>query len=173
MQTLTCLSRTFVRHGWSVQQLDMITALVRIVLASGSHKHTARAFVVLNSTGMYCHAYQKYTRSLQNTDTSIIRTHSNSPMVSPIEGFHCSYWPIRLQNDFRYSLNRSRNCCTCKLQCSVCGVLTFTFVYSSSRITYIIILSLEACTHPLSMFCFIPPDFGCCSLHLITVSYII
>ena len=45
-----------------------------------------RAFVALNSTGMYCHAYRKYTRSLRNTDASIIWMHSDSPMVFTIEG---------------------------------------------------------------------------------------
>ena len=35
MQTLTCLSRKFVHHSWPIQQLDIIIALVRIVLASG------------------------------------------------------------------------------------------------------------------------------------------
>ena len=31
-----------------------------------------RAFVALNSTGTHCHAYQKFTGSLRNTDASII-----------------------------------------------------------------------------------------------------
>ena len=47
------------------------------------------SFVALNSTGMHCHAYQKCTGSLRNTDVSIIRTRSGSPIVSAIEGFHC------------------------------------------------------------------------------------
>ena len=34
MLTLTSLSRKFVRHRWSIQQLDIIIALVCIVLAS-------------------------------------------------------------------------------------------------------------------------------------------
>ena len=34
--------------------------------------------------------YQKCTRSIRNTDASIIRTHSGGPMVSAIEGFHCN-----------------------------------------------------------------------------------
>ena len=44
MRTLTCLSRKFVRHGWSIQQLHgIIIALVCIVLVSGqpSRKRTA------------------------------------------------------------------------------------------------------------------------------------
>ena len=49
-----------------------------------------RAVVALNSTGMHCHAYRKYTGSLWNTDASIIQTRNSSPMVSAIEGFHCS-----------------------------------------------------------------------------------
>ena len=48
------------------------------------------AFVALNSTGTHCHAYQKYTGSLRNTDASTIRTRNGSPMMSAIEGFHCS-----------------------------------------------------------------------------------
>ena len=44
------------------------------------------AFVVLNSTGTHCHAYQ---RSLQNTDASIIQPCNGGPMMSAIEGFHC------------------------------------------------------------------------------------
>ena len=39
MQMLTCLSHKFVCHRWSIQQLDVIIALVQIVL---SHKCTAR-----------------------------------------------------------------------------------------------------------------------------------
>ena len=70
------------------------------------------------------------------------------------------------------SLNGSRNCCTCKLHVLSAGVLTYTFIYSSSSITYLIILLLEAFTHSLSIFCIIPPDIDCCSLHLITVSYL-
>ena len=35
-----------------------------------------RAFIALNSTGMHCHAYWKYTGRLRNTDTSIIQTRS-------------------------------------------------------------------------------------------------
>ena len=35
MWTLTCLSRKLVCHGWLIQQLNIIIALVRIVLASG------------------------------------------------------------------------------------------------------------------------------------------
>ena len=46
------------------------------------------AFVALNSTGMHCHAYWKYTGSLRNTDASIIRTCSSSPLVFAIEEFH-------------------------------------------------------------------------------------
>ena len=46
--------------------------------------------IALNSTGMHCHTYQKYTGSLWNMDASIIQTCSNSPMVSTIEGFHCN-----------------------------------------------------------------------------------
>ena len=44
------------------------------------------SFVALNSTGMHCHTYRKFTGSLRNTDVSIIRTRSGSPIVSAIEG---------------------------------------------------------------------------------------
>ena len=37
------------------------------------------AFVVLNSMGMHCHAYRKYTRSLRNMETSYhLNTHQQS-----------------------------------------------------------------------------------------------
>ena len=100
MQMLTCLSHKFVRHHWLIQQLDIIIALVRIVLASDqpfSKVYTSaleHAFVALNNMGMHCHAYRKYTRSLQNTDAFIIRTLSGSPMVFAIEGFHCIFHNI-------------------------------------------------------------------------------
>ena len=45
------------------------------------------AFIALNSTGMHCHAYRKYTGSLRNTDGSIIQTCSGGLMMSTIEGF--------------------------------------------------------------------------------------
>ena len=56
-----------------------------------------RTFVALNSMGVHCHAYQKYTRSLRNTNASFIWTRSNSPMVSAIEGFHCSIKRLQLK----------------------------------------------------------------------------
>ena len=43
--------------------------------------------------------------------------------------------------------------------------LTCIFMYDSPSNTYLIILLLGACTYPLSMFCVIPPNLGCCSLH--------
>ena len=55
--------------------------------------------------------------------------------------------------------------------CSVCGVLTYIFIYSNSSNTYFIILLLEVCTRtdPLTIFGIIPHDLGCCSLHIICV----
>ena len=75
-----------------------IIVLVRIVLASGhaafptsvqQGRALERNFVALNSMGCICHTYRKYTGSLRNTYTSIIRTCSSSLMVPAIEGFHC------------------------------------------------------------------------------------
>ena len=48
--------------------------------------------------------------------------------------------------------------------CTVCRVLTYTFI-SAALAIFFLILSLEASTHNLSMFCIISPDLGRCSLH--------
>ena len=42
------------------------------------------AFVVLDGTSTHCHAYRKYTRSLQSKDTSSLRTLWMAPMVSAL-----------------------------------------------------------------------------------------
>ena len=52
----------------------------------------------------------------------------------------------------------SRNCCPCKLHMLSCVESSHVssyifFIYSSPSNTYLIILHLEACTYPLSMFC--------------------
>ena len=97
MQMLACLSHKVVHH-WSTQQLDITnstgmhsTGLWSAFLTSIQQGRALEcAFVALNSTGIHCHAYRKYTRSLRNTGVSIIRTHIGGPMMSAIEGFHCS-----------------------------------------------------------------------------------
>ena len=69
----------------------------------GSHSSSlwsaflASTFVALNSMGVHCHAYRKYTRSLWNTDASFVWTRSNSPMVSAIEEFHRSIKRLQLK----------------------------------------------------------------------------
>ena len=94
-RSLACLSHNVVHHCWSIQQYNS-TGMHSISLWSAFLASTQQgralecAFVALNSTGTHCHAYQKYTGSLRNTDASTIRTHNGSPMMSAIEGFHCS-----------------------------------------------------------------------------------
>ena len=46
-------------------------------------------FIVLNSTSTHCHAYQKYTGSLQKTDASIFQTYSGG-----FGGIHISEVPV-------------------------------------------------------------------------------
>ena len=52
----------------------------------------------------------------------------------------------RLQNNFSYSPNGSRNCCTYIFSV---GVLTYIFIYSSFSHTHLRILLLEPCTFPI------------------------
>ena len=47
------------------------------------------------------------------------------------------------------------------------GILTF----SCTIAVYLIIRLLETYTHSFSLFCVIPPDFGCCSLHILTSAF--
>ena len=125
-------------YRWLIQQLDITIAMVRTVLTSGQPfsqvyskgRALECAFVMLNSMGMYCHAYRKYTGSLRNTDASIIRTHSGGPMVSPIEGFHCN---ICLCTHVQYM---SRWVCTSCLTrvygwCGCCVQSTHTILFLS------------------------------------------
>ena len=83
MWSLACLSCMVVWHCWSTQQLDITIAMVctfpwSAFLASTQQGRALEcAFVTLNSTGTHCYAYRKHTRSLQNTDASIIRTRSS------------------------------------------------------------------------------------------------
>ena len=61
-------------------------------------------------------------------------------------------------------------CCPCKLHLlSYVESSYIIYTYSSPSNTYSILL-LKACTDPLSMFCFIPPDLDCCRLHILYVS---
>ena len=75
MGTPTWLSHKFVRHCWSIQQLNISynsiglhsSSLWSAFLASIQQgRALERAIVALNSMGMHCHAYQKYTGSLWN-----------------------------------------------------------------------------------------------------------
>ena len=52
---------------------------------------------------------------------------------------------------------KSRNCCSCKLHAG-----TYTFIYSSSSNTYLIMFLLETCTFPLCFVLYYIPDYGCC-----------
>ena len=42
------------------------------------------AFIVLNGTITYCHAYRKYTENLRSRDTSLLRTLQMAPIVSAL-----------------------------------------------------------------------------------------
>ena len=75
-------------------------ALVCTVLASDHAAFPAsvqqgraldRAFVALNSTGTHCHTYRKYTGASEIRTASIIQTRCGGPMMSAIEGLHCSH----------------------------------------------------------------------------------
>ena len=95
MWSLACLSRMVVCHCWSIQQLDITIAMVctfpwsAFLASTQQGRALERTFVTLYSMGMHYYAYQKHTRSLQNTDASITWTRSGVPMMSAIEGFHC------------------------------------------------------------------------------------
>ena len=65
------------------------------------------------SMGTYCHAYWKYTGSLRNTDTSIIRTSSGGLMVSAIEGFHCT---LHFQSTYHCTIAHLHAYTHCKLK---------------------------------------------------------
>ena len=98
MWTLTYLSRKVVHHRWSTtghyNSIGLHSSSLWSAFLTSVQQGRALecAFVALNNTGMHYHAYRKYTGSLQNMDTSIIRTRRGGPMVSAIEGFHCRYF---------------------------------------------------------------------------------
>ena len=93
MRTLTCLPCKFVCYRWLIQHYNSIgthstsrwSAFITSVRQGRALRSTQQC-----SMGTYCHAYRKYTGSLRNTDTSIIRTCSGGLMVSAAEGFHCT-----------------------------------------------------------------------------------